>query len=122
MPIEYNEKNLRRAQDLRHYKNATPEENRLWYDYLNKYLPKFQRQKPIGNYIADFYCHKAKLVIELDGRQHRTQEGRQKDEYRTEKLEIAGLEVIRFSNHQIQNNFHSVCRYIDKVVKERISQ
>ena len=57
-----------RAQILR--KNMTKEERHLWYDFLKAYPIQFKRQYPIGNYIVDFYCYKARLVVELDGSQH----------------------------------------------------
>ena len=120
MPLNYNGKNIVLAKNLR--KNATPQEKHLWYDFLSTYEVRFQRQKPIGNFIADFYCYKAKLVIELDGSQHFTESGKRNDEYRTEKLEDLDLKVIRFSNHQINTNFESVCNYIDKVVKSSIQK
>ena len=65
MSLEYNEKNITLAKNLR--KNATPQENHLWYDFLARYEVRFQRQKAIDNFIADFYCHKANLIIEIDG-------------------------------------------------------
>ena len=65
----------------------------------------------------DFYCHKAKLIIEIDGSQHYTEPGRQKDEFCTEILEGYNLKVIRFSNRQINTNFQGVCEYIDEIVK-----
>ena len=103
------------AKELR--KNATSEENHLWYDFLSKYEIRFQRQKAIGEFIADFYCHKAKLVIEIDGSQHYTKDGKEKDEFRTEVLEGYDLKVIRFTNRQVNENFYGVCKYIDKIVK-----
>jgi very-short-patch-repair endonuclease len=115
MSLEYNKENIPRAKDLR--TNATPQENHLWYDFLSKYKVKFQRQKAIDNFIADFYCHKAKLIIEIDGSQHYTKEGKKRDEFRTEILEGYDLKVIRFTNRQIDTNFHAVCNYIDSVVK-----
>ena len=119
MSIGYNEKNIVLAQNLR--KNATPQENHLWYDFLSKYEIRFQRQKTIDNFIADFYCHKARLVIEIDGSQHYTTEGKERDTYRTEILEGYDLHVIRFTNDDINNNFRNVCIYIDLVVKKLIS-
>ena len=116
MSLDYNEKNISLAQNLR--KNATPQENRLWYDFLSEYGVRFQRQKAIDNFIADFYCHKAKLVIEIDGSQHYTEQGIQKDEFRTEKLEGYDLKVIRFTNDEINTRFRDVCEYIDGVVKD----
>ncbi len=61
MSLDYNEKNITLAKNLR--KNATQQEKQLWYDFLSKYDVRFQRQKAIGDFIADFYCHKARLVI-----------------------------------------------------------
>ena len=118
MSLEYNKSNIPFAKELRN--NATKEENHLWYDFLSKYEVRFQRQKAIDNFIADFYCHKAKLVIEIDGSQHYTEEGRKKDGFRTEVLEGYELKVIRFTNWDIKTNFYGVCQYIDMVVKELI--
>ena len=99
----------------------TKEENRLWYDFLSKYTVRFQRQKAIDNFIADFYCHKAKLIIEIDGSQHYTEKGTKKDEFRTGILEGYDLKVIRFTNRQINDNFIGVCGYIDRVVRETLN-
>ena len=74
----------------------------------------------IDNFIADFYCQKAKLIIEIDGKQHQTEEGIKKDEFRTEILEGYDLKIIRFTNRQINRNFQRVCDYIDLVVKENL--
>ena len=119
MSLEYEKTNVPLAKELR--KNATPEENHLWYDFLSQYPVRFQRQKAIDRFIADFYCHRAKLIIELDGSQHYTAEGRTKDEFRTEILEGYDLKVIRFTNRQINTNFRGVCQYIDLVVQSSLS-
>ena len=118
MSLDYNKKNIALAKDLR--KNATPQEKRLWYDFLSKHDVRFQRQKAIDNFIADFYCHKARLIIEIDGSQHYTEEGVQKDTFRTQILEGYDLKVIRVTNYQINTNFEGVCRYIDRIVKESL--
>jgi len=115
MSLAYNRKNVSLAKELR--KSATPQENHLWYDFLSRYEIRFQRQKAIDNFIADFYCHKAKLIIEIDGSQHYTENGIQRDEFRTEILERYGLKVIRFTNRDIDRRFKEVCEYIDTVVK-----
>ena len=81
-----------------------------------------KRQKPIDNFIADFYCHKAKLIIELDGSQHYSEEGKAKDEFRTERLEAYDLTVIRFTNYQIDNNFLGVCKFIDEFVEKVVAE
>ena len=99
-------------------KNMTKEERHLWYDFLRGYPVRFLRQKVIDQYIADFYCSEAALVIELDGSQHYSQEGLLKDRIRTTKLEERGLIVMRIPNQEIFRNFTGVCEYIDKFVRE----
>ena len=120
MSLDYNKKNIPLAKNLR--KCATSQENHLWYDFLSKYEIKFQRQKAIDNFIADFYCHKAKLIVEIDGRQHYTEIGQQKDAFRTEILHGYDLKVIRFTNNQIDTNFQGVCEYIDAIVKASLRE
>ncbi len=100
----------------------TKEEKHLWYDFLCKYPTRFSRQKVLGKYIADFYCAEAKLVIELDGSEHYTAEGKQHDKERTAFLEEYGLKVIRIPNKEIHNNFRGVCEYIDYLVEQSLSQ
>ena len=97
-------------------KNMTKEERHLWYDFLREYQVRFIRQKIIGNYIVDFYCSKANLVIELDGSQHYEENVITKDTERTEYLESQGLKVIRIPNNEINNNFRGVCEFIDNEV------
>lgn len=118
MSLDYNKSNVAIAKNLR--KNSTPQENHLWYDFLSKYEVRFQRQKAIDNFIADFYCHKARLVIEIDGSQHYTESEKEKDEFRTEILKGYDLTVIRFTNRQINTNFRGVCEFIDSFVKASI--
>ena len=115
MSLTYNKDNIKLAKALR--KTATPQEKYLWYDFLSKYPVRFQRQKAIDNFIADFYCHKAKLIVEIDGSQHFTEDGIRNDDFRTEILEGYGLKVIRFTNRQINTNFYGVCNYIDSEVQ-----
>jgi len=113
---EYNRNNIPLAKFLR--RNMTPWERKLWYDFLRSYPIRFQRQKAIGDYIVDFYCAKAALVIELDGGQHYDEDQLQKDILRTSVLESMNLRVIRISNIDIDRNFQSVCEYIDLEVKK----
>ena len=82
---DYNKANIPLAKELR--KNMTPWERRLWYDFLRSYPIRFQRQKAIGPYIADFYCAKAQLVIELDGGGHYTDTQQAVDARRTANLQ-----------------------------------
>lgn len=90
----------------------TKEERHLWYDFLKELPVNFNRQKVIGNYIVDFYCAKAKIVIELDGSQHYFDEGREKDLKRDRFLSSLGLTVLRYSNDDVNNSFESVCQDI----------
>ena len=118
--MEQNRKLTGRAQDLR--KNMTKEEAHLWYQFLCRYPLRFRRQYVIGNYIADFYCHKAKLVVELDGSQHYTPEEMAYDRQRSDYLESLGLQVMRFSNLDVMRQFRNVCEAIDRTAKERATQ
>lgn len=108
------------AKELR--KNMTAEERRLWYDFLRCYPVRFTRQKILGKYIADFYCAKAGLVIELDGSQHGEEAGILQDAERTAFLESYGLMVLRIPNSDIHRHFPEVCEYIDTAVKQSIYQ
>ena len=112
---DYNKENIPLAKTLR--KNMTPWERKLWYDFLRYYPVRFQRQKAIGNYIADFYCAIARLVIELDGGGHYTAEQARKDEMRTKDLESMNLTIVRICNLDIDRNFSGVCESIDLTVK-----
>ena len=116
----YNRRNIPLAKQLR--KNMTPWERKLWYEFLRGYPVRFQRQKAIGNYIADFYCARAKLVIELDGSEHYTQEQAESDAARSRELERMDMHVIRFSNLDIDRNFYGVCETIDAAVKGALPQ
>ena len=112
---EYNKANIPLAKNLR--KNMTPWERKLWYEFLRNYSVRFQRQKAIGNYIVDFYCAKARLVIELDGGGHYEDQQAEKDNFRTKELENMNLTVIRVCNLDIDRNFSGVCEYIDLTIK-----
>ena len=115
---EYNKTNIPLAKVLR--KTMTPWERKLWYEFLRGYPVRFQRQKAIGNYIVDFYCAKARLVIELDGGGHYQEDQRLKDLQRTQELERMNLKVLRICNLDIDRNFYGVCEQIDLVVKNSI--
>ena len=102
----------------------TKEERHLWYDYLKPYKltynVAFTKQKIIGNYIVDFYCPQAKLVIELDGSQHYEEDATAYDIKRTEYLNKHGIEVIRYSNRDINTRFRDICEDIHHHVSSRI--
>ena len=120
MEYKHNPNLTKNAKYLR--KNMTKEEKRLWYEFLRTYHVRFLRQKVIDNYIADFYCSKAKLVIEVDGAQHYKENERKHDVIRTERLNGRDLLVIRIPNSEINKNFSNVCDYIDLIVKTRIAE
>lgn len=117
--IKKNNQLLDTARELR--RNLTKQERHLWYDFLRYYPIKIYKQRIIDNFIVDFYCAKAKLVIEIDGAQHYTQQGKTHDKFRTEAIQKYELMVIRFSNNDVDTKFDSVCNTIDRVVQERLA-
>ena len=116
--MNHRKENENLARQLR--KNMTPWERKLWFLFLKDYPVRFQRQKCIDQYIVDFYCFQAKLVIELDGGGHYEPVKQEQDIMRTKQLENYGLKVIRFCNLDIDKNFYGVCTVIDNEVKQRI--
>ena len=114
----HNKKLTPNAKILR--KNMTAEERRLWYGFLRTYRPRFLRQKVIGNYIVDFYCAEAKLVVELDGSQHFEETGIENDLKRDGFLSGLGCEVVRIPNNAVNRSFSAVCAYIDAAVRVRL--
>ena len=118
--LAYNKDLIKYAKELR--KNMTPWEIKLWTQFLREYPVRFQRQKVIDNYIVDFYCAKARIVIELDGGGHYTEEQQKYDDERTEILKKYNLQVIRICNLEIDNNFYNVCEHIDREVKKSLPQ
>lgn len=95
------------SQTLR--RQMTKEERHLWYDFLKTLPQTVNRQKVIGQYIVDFYCAEAKLVIEIDGTQHYEAEGKKSDFERDSYLYSLGYTVVRYSNRDIHENFEGVC-------------
>lgn len=109
-----------RASSLR--RHMTKEEFHLWYHFLRTYPVKFRRQRVMGAFICDFYCQRARLIVELDGAQHYSDYGKSYDAWRSEKLKKDGCKVLRFSNGDIHERFYGVCVLIDRAVKERIKE
>ena len=114
--MERNGKLTELARRLR--KELTKEEALLWHNFLKKYPLRFHRQYVIGNYIVDFYCHQAKLVLELDGSQHYEPEEQKKDAQRTAYLQGLGLRVLRISNLDVLQRFRAVCEMIHEEVEK----
>jgi len=105
---------IRRARQLR--KDATPQERKLWYEFLRTHPARFRRQQPVGSYIVDFYCPAARLAIELDGGGHYEPEQMEYDVKRDAYLRGQGMQVLRFTNLELQNEFSAVCEVIDRAV------
>ena len=116
MIIRYNPKLKELARQLRN--NATKSEIKMWQclkrDQMYGY--DFHRQKPIDEYIVDFFCNKLQLAIECDGYSHEIQEVFQKDVQKTRRLNELGIRVLRFSDSQIMNDFENVYRAIEDYI------
>lgn len=108
----YNTKLKKYSQELR--KNMTDAERLLWSKMRNKQLKGLQiyRQRIIGDYIVDFYCSRANLIIEIDGGQHYSDEGINKDKIRDDYLRGLGFRVLRFSDKEVFENFNGVIERI----------
>ncbi|MCC8132037.1 MAG: endonuclease domain-containing protein [Oscillospiraceae bacterium] len=117
-PVKKNNDMLDRAKELR--KNMTPQEKKLWYMFLRGYPVKIYRQRIIESFIVDFYCSSARLVIEVDGNQHYTEDGLAYDRDRSVIIKRYHLKVLRFTNAQVDQEFNAVCKTIDRVIKQRI--
>ena len=96
-----------RRRELR--KNSTEAEKQLWFELRDMKLgPKFKRQHSIGGYITDFYCAKYKLIIELDGEVHNSEEAKEYDTIRDTYFKDLNYKVLRFSNKEVENNIEKV--------------
>ena len=118
MTIPKDNRQLEHARQLR--QEMTPHERKLWYLFLRKYPIKIYKQRIIGKFIVDFYCASAKLVIEVDGSQHYEPQGMAHDEERSVFLSSLGLDVLRFSNRDIDREFRGVCEQIDITIQSRL--
>ena len=118
LTVNKNYKMLDTARKLR--REMTPQERKLWYLFLRKYPVKIYKQRIIESFIVDFYCAKARLVIEADGSQHFTEQGQCYDHERSLIIEQYGLKVLRFSNRDIDYSFKNVCEQIHNEIQERL--
>ena len=114
MPVLHNEKLKKYSQKLR--KNMTSEERKLWFDFLKKLPVNIYRQKIFGNYIVDFCCAEYKIIIEIDGFQHYTEEGEEADKVRDEYFNKLGFKVLRYTNAEVNCKFKEVCEDILKYI------
>lgn len=115
--LPFNPSLTEKARTLR--SNPTPAEKKLRYSFLASHPSKFLRQKPIDNYIVDFYAHQEQLIIEVDGDTHRSDEEIRYDQERTKKLESYDLSVIRFTNTEIFEQFEAVCARIGQILEQK---
>ena len=115
-----NNKMLPVARRLR--REMTPQEKTLWYQFLRSYPVKIYKQRIIESFVVDFYCAEARLVIELDGLQHYTEQGKAYDEERSSIMEGYGVEVLRFTNLEVDREFDAVCERIDARIKQRTAE
>ena len=114
--IPYRRDLKRPSQSLR--RDPSPAERKLWYEFLRTLPIKFTRQKPLGHYIADFYCASERLVIEVDGDSHFTERGEQYDETRTGQLQAMGVRVVRVTNVEVMQDFEGVCAVILRIIEK----
>lgn len=105
------------AQKLR--REMTPEEKRLWYQFLNQLPCRAKRQQIIRTFIVDFYIPSARLVIEIDGSQHYEQDAQIRDQERDAALDRLGILVLRYSNSDINQRFRDVCEDILLYIQDR---
>ncbi len=112
--LPYNPQLVERAKYLR--KNMTIAEQKLWKNYFKNFNYRILRQRPIDHFIVDFYCPSLKLVIEIDGDSHFTDDAIIYDQERTQKLEGYGLQIIRFTNQEVLHNFEGVCERIEGLI------
>ena len=116
-PVPYRLQLKESSRSLR--RDPTPAERKLWYEFLRDSPEKFTRQKPLGSYIADFYCSRARLVIEIDGDSHFTASAEQYDAVRTAALEAYAIRAIRFTNAEVMEQFEAVCVRIDEALAQQ---
>jgi len=100
-------------------RDPTPAERKLWFEFIRDLPHKFTRQKPLGSYIADFYCSRLRLVIEIDGDSHFTDRGDTYDAKRTAALAAVNVRVIRFTNSEVLEQFEGVCLRIEEALTEQ---
>ena len=115
--VPYRRNLKRRSQSLR--RDPTPAERKLWFEFLRDLPVKFTRQKPLGRYIADFYCASRLLVIELDGDTHYDERGQRYDERRTAELAGLGIRVLRLTNPEVMQTFEGVCAKIQDALEAK---
>jgi very-short-patch-repair endonuclease len=120
--LRYKDQLKHKARQLR--KNMTDSERVLWSRLRGKQISdvQFYRQKPIGEYIVDFFAPRTKLVIEVDGSQHLEEEQAEKDRYRDEYLATVGLKVLRFNSREVLEETDAVVEVIYRTMAEQLNK
>ena len=118
MTDEWHDPLLSRARELR--RSMTPQERKLWYCFLKEYPVKIYKQKIIGPFIVEFYCHAAQLVIELDGPVHHNGAASARDDERTALLMSRGLKILHIENEEIDFRFQTACQLIHEEIQKRL--
>lgn len=103
-------------------KTMTGMESNLWFRFLRKHQPRFRRKFVIGNYIADFYCSKAKLIIEVENKSRHSDLGLSYEKWNQRKSELQSNGVLRYSEADIFFNFNGVCKHIESITSERLKE
>jgi very-short-patch-repair endonuclease len=112
----YDQQSVALARELRG--NQTPAEKKLWFEFLCNLPHRFLRQRPIGPYIVDFYCAHFRLIIEVDGDSHYSDEAIAYDQTRAQFLQTLGLHILRFTNREVTQNLAGVCEVINRFMEE----
>jgi very-short-patch-repair endonuclease len=113
----YNKGLIGRARGMR--QDMTPAELQLWLHFLKDHQPRVRRQRPFGRFIVDFYCPSCKVVIEIDGASHFTEQGLAYDAERSAFLEALGSQIVRFSNDEVLHHFESVCSKLKEILQTK---
>ena len=116
--VPKNSQLLPRARELR--RKMTLQECKLWYQFLRHYPVKVYKQRIIESFIADFYCSRSQLVIELDGHQHSTEQGQLYDRERSSIFARYNLQILRFTNYEVDMQFDAVCETIHQTIQARL--
>ena len=120
MKVLKNDHLLEQAREFR--SEMTPQEKKLWYRFLRGHEQKIYKQRIIDSFIVDFYCARARLVVEIDGPQHHSEQGLAYDVERTAILEQYDLMVLRFTNEEVDRQFPEVCAKIDRTIQARLAE
>ena len=114
--LAYDRTLIQRAKEMR--KNPTPAEKKLWDDYLSTFPHRILRQRPIDHFIVDFFCAALRLVIEVDGEIHDSEQSQARDDLRSKILHSYGLQVVRVTNAEVMGDFGRACERIRAIAEE----